>query len=142
MNILKRTNASLQTIVATVVMLLLPLSAIGAQSEDRWQQAMDRFAELDRESPPKPGGILFLGSSSVRRWDLERWLPGRGATNRGFGGSQIADSVRHFDRLVVPHRPSSIFLASSRSMLLIFPAAKSLRTNEACNMPCSFRSSQ
>ena len=109
MNSPKRTNALLQTIVLTAVMLLLPLSAAGAQSESRWQQAMDRFAELDRESPPKPGGILFLGSSSVRRWDLERWLPGHGATNRGFGGSQIADSVRHFDRLVVPHRPTSIF---------------------------------
>jgi lysophospholipase L1-like esterase len=105
----RKTHASLQTIVATAVIMLLPLSAAGAQAESRWQPAMDRFAELDRENPPKPGGILFLGSSSVRRWDLARWLPGHGATNRGFGGSQIADSVRHFDRLVVPHRPRSIF---------------------------------
>ena len=90
-------------------MLLLPLALVEAQSESRWQQAMDRFEVLDRDSPPAAGGVLFLGSSSIRRWDLERWFPGSDVTNRGFGGSQIADSVRHFDRLVVPHRPRSIF---------------------------------
>jgi len=67
------------------------------------------FEKLDRESPPESGGVLFLGSSSIRRWDLERWFPGRDLTNRGFGGSQIADSIRHFERLVVPHRPRSLF---------------------------------
>ena len=56
---------------------------------------------------------MFLGSSSIRFWDLERWFPasrfpGLRATNRGFGGSQIADSLHYLDRIVWPHRPSTI----------------------------------
>lgn len=94
---------------ALVLLLAVAVHPLAAEDGDRWLPAMERFAELDRATPPEPGGVLFLGSSSVRMWDLERWLPGTGAVNRGFGGSQIEDSVRFFDRLVVPHAPSRIF---------------------------------
>ena len=69
---------------------------------------MAAFARQDAERSPEPGGILFVGSSSIRLWNLERWLPDHHATNRGFGGSQIADSTRHFDTLVTPHRPAHL----------------------------------
>ncbi|HVS62270.1 MAG TPA: exo-alpha-sialidase [Thermoanaerobaculia bacterium] len=82
--------------------------ASGQEHADRWAAAMAEFERQDAEHPPEPGGILFLGSSSIRFWDLERWLPDHGATNRGFGGSQIADSIRHFDTLVTPHRPAHL----------------------------------
>lgn len=95
-------------VAAVAVSLCLAFVSV-ASAEDRWESAIADFEALDRESPPKAGGVLFVGSSSIRRWDLERWFPGSGVTNRGFGGSQIADSIRHFDRFVVPHQPRSIF---------------------------------
>jgi lysophospholipase L1-like esterase len=69
---------------------------------------MAAFAAEDREHPPVPGAVLFVGSSSIRLWDLETWFADRRVTNRGFGGSQISDAVEHFDLLVPPHRPSAI----------------------------------
>ena len=78
------------------------------ETVSRWESAIAAFEAADRENPPAPGGILFLGSSSIRLWDLERWFPSHPTTNRGFGGSQIADSVRYFDRLVPHLRPSAI----------------------------------
>ncbi|MEE2775376.1 MAG: GDSL-type esterase/lipase family protein [Acidobacteriota bacterium] len=109
-SVLSRLSTSSTRRLGTVVALaLLALSVAVAQEADRWQPAMDRFAELDRQTPPTPGGVLFLGSSSIRMWDLERWLPSSGAVNRGFGGSEIADSIRHFDTLVAPHAPRAIF---------------------------------
>ena len=51
---------------------------------------------------------MFLGSSSIRMWKLEKHFPKLGAVNRGFGGSQISDSIQHFGRLVMPHRPRLI----------------------------------
>ncbi len=49
---------------------------------------------MDRESPPAPGGVLFVGSSSIRMWDtLARDFPGVPVVRRGFGGSAMADVV-------------------------------------------------
>ena len=76
-----------------------------AAEPDKWESAIRKFEEADKKSPPKPGGVLFIGSSSVRRWNLDESFPGKGYVNRGFGGSQIADSTRYAERIVVPHRP-------------------------------------
>jgi lysophospholipase L1-like esterase len=72
---------------------------------ERWQSEIDRFTQSDREHPPRPGGLLFVGSSSIRLWKLDDWFGELGAINRGFGGSQICDSVHYFEQLVIPHAP-------------------------------------
>lgn len=80
-----------------------------APKPDRWAKAMAAFAAQDRDKPPAPGGVLFLGSSSIRLWKtLAEDFPGVPLLNRGFGGSHIADSVRHFDTLVTPSKPRLI----------------------------------
>lgn len=58
-------------------------------------------------SPPPQGGVVFVGSSSIVRWNLPESFPelGARAINRGFGGSLIADSVRYADRIVIPYKP-------------------------------------
>ena len=100
-------------VVFASIAILATLPAAGQQGSERWAPAIAAFEAQDREQPPQPGGAMFLGSSSIRFWDLERWFPasrfpGLRATNRGFGGSQIADSLRYLDRIVWPHRPSTI----------------------------------
>lgn len=82
---------------------------VGAQA-DRWAKDMAAFEQQDQQKPSLPGGIVFVGSSSIRLWDLERSFPGMKIVNRGFGGSQIADSVRHADLLVVRHKPRTVVM--------------------------------
>ncbi|HEX6987132.1 MAG TPA: SGNH/GDSL hydrolase family protein [Planctomycetaceae bacterium] len=77
---------------------------------DRWEADMCWFDKLDHDRPAKPGGVVFVGSSSIRMWDLARSFPGCKPLNRGFGGSHLADSVRHVDRLVLRHRPRTVVL--------------------------------
>lgn len=77
---------------------------------DRWEDAVRTFEQGDRASPPPAGGIVFLGSSSFRRWDLDRYFPGMGLINRGFGGSQMADAIRYLDRIVLPLQPRTLFV--------------------------------
>lgn len=77
-------------------------------SPAQWEKAIAKFEAEDREHPVAPGGILFLGSSSIRMWELDKWFPGRSVLNRGFGGSQVADSLYYFDRVVQPYQPSTI----------------------------------
>jgi len=45
-------------------------------SPAQWEKAIAKFEAEDREHPVAPGGILFLGSSSIRKWELEKWFPG------------------------------------------------------------------
>jgi len=42
----------------------------------------------DRLTPPEPGGVLFVGSSSIQAWPaLAADFPGVTVLQRGFGGS-------------------------------------------------------
>ena len=95
---------------ALAVLTVLGATALGQPAADRWEPAMRAFEASDRANPPAEGGIVFLGSSSFRRWDLEKSFPGEGLINRGFGGSQMADALRYLDRIVLPLKPRTIFL--------------------------------
>ena len=71
---------------------------------DKWAKEMAAFEEQDRNDPAI-GGVVFVGSSSIRLWDLKKSFPDVPALNRGFGGSEIPDSVAHVDLLVIRHKP-------------------------------------
>jgi lysophospholipase L1-like esterase len=71
---------------------------------DKWAKEMAAFEEQDR-TDPAIGGIVFVGSSSIRLWDLKKSFPDVPALSRGFGGSEIPDSVAHVDLLVIRHKP-------------------------------------
>ena len=97
--------------LAALVLCTLASFAFAEEAKDphaQWEKAIAEFEAQDREHPVAPGGILFLGSSSIRMWELDKWFPGRAVLNRGFGGSQIADSLYYFDRVVLPCKPSTI----------------------------------
>ncbi|MBW3600931.1 MAG: hypothetical protein KY475_27155 [Planctomycetes bacterium] len=85
-------------------------AALTAQETNRWEDAIRRFEEQDAERPPEPGGVVFVGSSSIRMWDLASSFPELDAVNRGFGGSQIADAIRFAHRIITPYRPRLVVL--------------------------------
>ncbi len=85
--------------------------AAAAHDVARWEGEIKAFEAADRASPPQKGGVLFLGSSTIRLWStLARDFPDQKVTNRGFGGSEIADATHFADRIVFPHEPRQIFL--------------------------------
>jgi len=81
------------------------LAADADGDADPWAADMAAFEKQDAERPFEQGGIVFVGSSSIRLWDLGKWFPDLPVLNRGFGGSQIVDSVKHVDLLIVRHKP-------------------------------------
>ena len=66
------------------------------------------FHQQDLASRHPPGGVVFVGSSSIRFWDLDASFPGRNHLNRGFGGSQISDSIAYLELLVLRHAPGTV----------------------------------
>ena len=79
---------------------------------DRWEPAIQKFEAADKINPPAKGGIVFVGASSIVRWNLEESFPDlKGiAINRGFGGSEMADAARYASRVVVPYAPKVVVL--------------------------------
>src|SRR5690606_33428456 len=82
-----------------------------APAPARWAQAMHDFAALDRSRPVRPGGVVFVGSSSIRLWQgLEQQFGSALVLKRGFGGARLSDCVEHFEQLVARHRPRLVLL--------------------------------
>jgi lysophospholipase L1-like esterase len=112
-----KTVHSRPLVVRAIVMTVLGLSFTGQllaaerAGPERWEKAIAAFEVADRANPPPQGAILFIGSSTIVRWKtLAQDFPEHAVINRGFGGSQIADSVCYADRIVIPCRPRLIVL--------------------------------
>ena len=89
-------------------LLLHPLHAQTAADPDptRFEKAMAAFAVDDAENFFGKGGIVFVGSSSIRRLNIPEVFPGVKALNRGFGGSQISDVNHYIEQTVLQYEPS------------------------------------
>lgn len=84
---------------------------IDPPSDPVWEQDMARFAAEDAATPPPATPVVFTGSSSVRMWDtLAADFPGVPVLNRGFGGSQVRDSVHYADQVAVRYRPRQVLI--------------------------------
>ena len=91
---------------------MLPIASVSADHDSsRWEKYIARFEAADKKQMPQPDGVLFIGSSSIRMWKtLEQDFAGLPVINRGFGGSQIADSNHFAERIVHPYKPRQIVL--------------------------------
>jgi lysophospholipase L1-like esterase len=93
---------------------LLVLSQAWAEEKSpsmKWEKDIQKFEAADKTNPPPEGAVLFIGSSTIRMWKtLKEDFPEHKVINRGFGGSQIADSVYYADRIVIPYKPKMILL--------------------------------
>lgn len=90
------------------IALTAAVSADEATNPTRWEKAIAAFEAEQAAHPAAPDSILFVGSSSIRLWDLKASWPGEALVNHGFGGSLLADTVHFFDRIVAPIRPRAI----------------------------------
>jgi lysophospholipase L1-like esterase len=84
----------------------------------KWEKDIAAFEAADRTNPPPQNAILFIGSSGIRLWKtLAKDFPDHRVINRGFGGSQIADSTRFAGRIIFPYKPKMIVLRAGSNDL-------------------------
>src|SRR5579864_9818406 len=78
-------------------------------SAQGWEPAIRAFEEQDKAHPPKPGCIVFAGSSSFRFWDtLVSDMKPLDVINRGFGGSEFSDLDLYVNRIVIAYHPRAV----------------------------------
>ncbi|MEL6108678.1 MAG: GDSL-type esterase/lipase family protein [Planctomycetota bacterium] len=72
---------------------------------DRWQKAISAFDELNASANHSGDAILFLGSSSIRRWtSIATDMSPYQTIRRGYGGAKFTDMAVFAERLIEPHR--------------------------------------
>ncbi|MBI3854170.1 MAG: hypothetical protein HY293_00605 [Planctomycetes bacterium] len=77
---------------------------------DKWEKDIAAFEAQDKAKPPPEQEIVFVGSSSIRMWKSTEAFPDLKIINRGFGGSEIADSLKYADRIILPYKPRIVVL--------------------------------
>ena len=98
--------------VAATAEDISPVVASVLPAASPWEDTFAAFAAADRRAPPPEGGVLFVGSSSIRMWNgLEREFDARPIVlKRGFGGSKLSDCVQNLGRLVIRYRPRIVLV--------------------------------
>ncbi len=96
---------------AAIALASLVFTAAGIADPAKWEKSIAAFEQADRDHPPQKGGIVFTGSSTIARWKtLAEYFPGFRVVNRGFGGSQMEDSLYFAERILVAHEPAAVVI--------------------------------
>lgn len=95
-------------LVALVVTFFVYMSGAG-DDPAFFEREIVAFEEQDASQPPAPGGVVFVGSSSIRFWDslIEDMAPAP-VIQRGFGGAQMSHVLHNVHRVVTPYAPSRV----------------------------------
>jgi lysophospholipase L1-like esterase len=73
-----------------------------------WNEIAE-FKHRDSIQRPPANAILFVGSSSFRKWtNVQESFPGYTIINRGFGGSTLDDVIRYAPAIIYPYHPKQV----------------------------------
>ncbi len=77
-----------------------------------FENEIKAYKYQDSLQMPPAGGMLFIGSSSIRKWTgLPKRFPDKPVIMRGVGGSTVAQWVKYYmPQVVYPYRPAKIFV--------------------------------
>jgi len=115
---------TLRRSLLTFTLLLAP--AVFAAPE-KWTAEIEKFTQADALKAPAQGAVVFVGSSSIRRWSsLATDFPEINLLNRGFGGSELPDSVFFADRIVIPYAPRLVVVYAGENDLQAGKSAESV----------------
>jgi hypothetical protein len=84
----------------------------------KWENAIQKFEQLDKSESDPENAILFVGSSSIRLWQwIKEDMAPYPVIQRGYGGAKFSDLDYYAERIIYPHefRALVIFIANDIS---------------------------
>lgn len=100
-----RQLAPAAVLLACVAGGAIRLAAQASPDPNRFAKEIAAFDAEDRATPPPTGAVLFVGSSSIRYWDVAAAFPTLKTIRRGYGGSHVSDTQHFADRLIARYAP-------------------------------------
>jgi len=100
---------------AKLILLFLAFcisTSLHAQTGFPFDNEIREFKHQDSLKFPPADGILFIGSSSIRKWvDLESRFPNEPIIRRGVGGCELWQVVDYYTPYILfPYKPRKIFI--------------------------------
>jgi lysophospholipase L1-like esterase len=100
----------MKKIFNTFLFLMITVAAF-SQEKHRFENDVKIMKAYDKIYEPTPASILFVGSSSIRKWQhLQTAFGSYSIINRGIGGAVIDDITYYLDDLVFTYKPRQIVL--------------------------------
>lgn len=94
-----------------LALLFLFVQLSFAQEKPRFWDDVQTIKKYDEIYQPNKNPILFVGSSSIRKWDHVQEVFGHyNVINRGIGGAVIDDIIFYLDDLVFAYKPREIVI--------------------------------
>ncbi len=89
-----------------------------AQNKGKYWEDIQTIKKYEKIYAPATNPIIFVGSSSIRRWDdLERTFAAYRAINRGIGGAVINEITYYLNDLVFQYHPRQIVIYAGENDL-------------------------
>ncbi len=98
---------ALVTLLVAVAPALLS-GQVADPDATRFADAMETFARYDAKNSLPADATVFVGSSSIVRWDTGDRFRGMPLINRGFGGSQMSDLAHYVQETVIKYAPRTV----------------------------------
>jgi lysophospholipase L1-like esterase len=96
---------------ATVPSASVPVAPAPVRQPPPFWNEIAEFKHQDSIQRPPAGAILFVGSSTFRKWaNVQSYFPGYTIINRGFGGSTLPDVIRYAGDIIFPYHPKQIVI--------------------------------
>ncbi len=93
------------------IFLLLIISQHSIAQQPAFYDEIQHFKSMDSVHFPPKHAILFVGSSSFRKWaDVQSYFPKSTIINRGFGGSTLSDVIYYANDIILPYHPREIVI--------------------------------
>src|ERR1700749_661150 len=117
--------------LSLLIIALMFGAKIFAQSGFPYDNEIRDFKHQDSLNFPKPNGILFIGSSSIRKWtDLEQRFADKPIIRRGVGGCELSQLVKYYTPYILfPYHPRKIFIYAGENDMAAGESADSVFTN-------------
>lgn len=109
-NQLLRLNKMKKSLVIILFFQIIILSSYAQKKPNFWDD-VQTIKKYDQMFKPPVNPVLFVGSSSIRKWDnLTQVFANYNALNRGIGGAVINDITFYLNEIVFPYQPRQIVL--------------------------------
>lgn len=87
-----------------------PLKKYNSTSQ-KWEVDIAKLENLDNYEKYSNNALLFIGSSSIRRWtSIKKDMAPYETIKRGYGGAHYSDIIHFSKRLVKNHKPKAILI--------------------------------
>lgn len=117
-----------------------PERVILSEGELKFEPEIERFDSLLELETAVKGGIVFTGSSSIKKWEsLQTDMAPLPVENRGFGGAIIRQVTHYSNRMLVPLQPKLLVFYCGENDIAndVYPAERTL--NDYKNFVATFR---